>query len=98
MGVLAIGVKHALHVSVQCPQHADTRMHQWPTAFRRHNQRFGRGLPFPEVLFGLRQVHDVSGSVLQGDKLPPAGQRNGILERSLPALRVLTQRDQRQLA
>jgi hypothetical protein len=47
-----IEIEHALDVAIQSPQHADARVHQWPALLSRHDQRFRRGLPFGEVLFG----------------------------------------------
>jgi hypothetical protein len=59
-------------------------MHQRPAIFRRHHKRLGRRLPFLEVLFALRQLHDVTGGILERDELTTAGQRYRILEGPLP--------------
>jgi hypothetical protein len=39
-------VQHALDVPVKRPQHADVRVHKWPTIFRGHDDRFAGRLPF----------------------------------------------------
>jgi hypothetical protein len=54
-----------------------------------------RSLPFLELLFGLRQLLDISGGILEGDELAALGQRYRIVERSFPALGRVTRRDQR---
>lgn len=36
---------------VDRPQHADTRMKQWPSTLSCHDQRFDRGLPVRQLLF-----------------------------------------------
>jgi hypothetical protein len=51
--------------------------------------------PFLDLLFGLRQLLDISGGILEGDELAAAGQRDWIVERSFPALGCVTRRDQR---
>jgi hypothetical protein len=53
------------------------------------DQRFDRGLPFRELLFGLRKLLDIPGGVLKGDELAAAGQRDWIVERALPTPWVL---------
>ena len=76
------------------PQHSDARVHQRPAIFRRHDQRFGGRLPFIEVLFALRQLHDVSGGILERDELATAGQGNRVIEWPFPA-RCFTRSDAR---
>jgi hypothetical protein len=71
--------------AVQRPQHSNMSVHQRPATFRRHDQGLGRGLLFLEVLFGLRQLHDVAVSIFERDELAPARRRDRILERPLPA-------------
>jgi hypothetical protein len=39
---------------------------------------------FPIRMFGLRQLHDVGGSLFEGEKLPAFWQRDRILERARP--------------
>ena len=77
---LARGIKHALDVPIECPQHADARMHQKVAAFGGANQAAVRGLPFRKILLSLRQLHDVGGGILEGDELAAAHQ-----PRSVPA-------------
>jgi hypothetical protein len=54
-------------------------------AFGDQDQRFDRRLPLLELLFGLRQLLDISGRVLKRDKLAAAGERDRIFELALPA-------------
>jgi hypothetical protein len=61
--------EHALQVAVQRPQQPDPRMHQEVATFGGTDQAVDRRLPFRKVLFGLRQLHDVIGGILQRDKL-----------------------------
>jgi hypothetical protein len=53
MLLLARRIEHPLDVSVLRSHHSNVRMHQWPAIFRRHDQGFGRGLPFRALLFCL---------------------------------------------
>ena len=46
-------------------------MHQLPVIFRRRHKRLGRRLPFLEVLFAPRQLHDVGGGIAQSQQLAP---------------------------
>lgn len=46
-------------------------MRQRPAIFRRRNKRLGRRLPFLEVLFAPRQLHDVRGGIAQSQPLAP---------------------------
>jgi hypothetical protein len=50
---------------------ADPRLRMC-SLFRRHDQHFRRRLPLGEALFDLWQLHDVIGSVLEGDYSWPA--------------------------
>jgi hypothetical protein len=52
--------------------HRSPRVQERSPIFRRHDQRFRRGLPLWEALFGLWQLHDVAGGVLEGDYPWPA--------------------------
>jgi hypothetical protein len=47
-------------------------------------QRFERGLPFLELLFGLRKLLDIFGGNLESDELAAAGQPDRIIERAFP--------------
>jgi hypothetical protein len=87
MRVFARLIKHALDVPIECPQHTDARMHQEVAAFGGADQAGHRGLPFLEVLLGLRQFHDVGGGILKRDELPTARQRYRIVKRSFPTER-----------
>jgi hypothetical protein len=53
--------------------------------FDDHEQRFDRGLPLRELLFGLRKLLDVFRRILKGNKLAAAGQRDRIVEGTFPA-------------
>jgi hypothetical protein len=85
MGIFAGRFEHPLDMPVQGPQHADPRMHQEVAAFGHTDQTTDRGLPFCEVLLGLRQIHDGIGTVFERDELSTARQRYRIVELSLPA-------------
>jgi hypothetical protein len=93
MVVFAIGIEHALDVSIQRPHDADARHHRAAVAFGDQDQRFDRNLPFLELLFGLWQLLDISGCVLEGDELATLGQRDRIVEWPVPALGYVTRRD-----
>src|ERR1700730_10100152 len=75
MRVFAIGIEHALAVSVQGPHDADPREHRRAADRRDQEQRFDRCLPFLDLLFGLRKLLDMSGGILESDELAAAGQR-----------------------
>jgi len=77
-------VEHPLDMPIERPQHSDARVHQRPAIFRRHDQRFGGRLPFVEVLFALRQFHDVGGGLREGEHLAAVGQFDWILETAGP--------------
>jgi hypothetical protein len=93
---LAIWVELANVVAVQRLHNADARHHRGAAiAFGDQDQDFNGSLPFLNLLFCLRQLLDVSGSVLQRDKLATARQRYRIVERPAPALGCVTRRDPR---
>ena len=80
MMFFAIWIKLANVVAVQCPHDADPGEHCWRgPRLRNQDQGLNGGLPFLDLLFRLRQFLDVSGSVLQSDKLATARQRDGVL-------------------
>ena len=54
MRVLPARIKYPLDVTVQRPQHADARHHGRAVVLDDQEQRFGCGLPFINLLFGLR--------------------------------------------
>ena len=86
MMLFAIGIEHAFDVPVKRPHDADARHHRRAAvAFGDQDQRFDRRLPLLELLFGLRQLLDISGRVLKRDKLAAAGERDRIFELALPA-------------
>ena len=85
MGILPRRSEHLLDIPVQRPQHTDARMHQEVAAFSGADQATGCGLPFRKMLLSLRQLHDVSGSILKRDEMATAGQWYRIIKRSLPA-------------
>jgi hypothetical protein len=69
MRVFARGIKLPFDVPVQRSQHADARMHHEVAALGGADQAAGRGLPFRKILLSLRQLHDVSGGILESDEL-----------------------------
>jgi hypothetical protein len=80
-------IKHPLDVTVQGPHDADAREHRRAAvAFGDQEQDLDRSLPFLDLLFGLRQLLDISGGVLKGDELAAARQRYRVVERAFPAL------------
>jgi hypothetical protein len=78
-------VEHAIDVSILRSQHTDTRVHQRPAIFGRHNQRRNGGLPLRALVFGFRQPRDVIGGVLERDELASARQRDWVFELPVPA-------------
>jgi hypothetical protein len=84
MRVFARGVELPHDMPVQCPHDADACHHGRTAMFDNKEQRFDRGLPLRELLFGLREFLDISGGVLEGDELPAAWQRDWIVERTFP--------------
>jgi hypothetical protein len=85
MRIFARRSEHQLNMPIERPHHADARMHQKVAAFRGHEKRLDGCLPFFQILFGLRKLHDIIGSVLEGDDLTAISQHNRIVERSFPA-------------
>jgi hypothetical protein len=57
----------------------------WPPPAAQH-QRFDRRLPFRQVGFLLRQLHNVIGGVFEREKLATVRQWYRFLEFALPAL------------
>jgi hypothetical protein len=57
-----------------------------PSSNDQHHS-FDSGLPFVELLIGLRKHGDVAASVFKGDELAAIGQHDRVVERSFPALR-----------
>jgi hypothetical protein len=81
----AIGIELANVVAVQRPHDADARQHQpAATDLRGVDQVFDRGLPLLELLFGPRQLLDISGRVFERDELATAWQRDRIVEPARP--------------
>ncbi|HEY4848223.1 MAG TPA: hypothetical protein VIH87_10675 [Methylocella sp.] len=77
MMVLAVWIENPLDVSVKRPHNADAREHRRAAvAFGDQDQGFNGSLPLLDLLFGLRELLDISGSILEGDKLTTAGQRD----------------------
>jgi hypothetical protein len=85
MMILAIGIEHALDAAIERPHDADVRKHCWTTARRHQDQGLHGGLPFGRRVFGLGELGDIVARVAEGDELAPAGQRDRLVERSLPA-------------
>jgi hypothetical protein len=91
MMLFAIGIEHAFDVPVKRPHDADARHHRRAAvAFGDQDQRFDRRLPLLELLFGLRQLLDISGRVLKRDKLAAAGERDRIFELALQPRSLMT--------
>jgi hypothetical protein len=86
MMILARRIKHPLDVTVQGPHDADAREHRRAVLVDDQKQGLDRSLPFLDLLFGLRQLLDISGGILEGDELATLGQRDRIVERPVPAL------------
>jgi hypothetical protein len=85
MMVFAVGIELASVVAVQCLHDTDPRQHRRPVLrLRDQDQGLNGRLPFLDLLFGLRQLLDISGGILESDKLATAGQRDWILEFALP--------------
>jgi hypothetical protein len=73
--------------TVQGSHNANPREHRRAAvAFGDQDQRFDCGLPFLDLLLGLRQLLNIFAGVLESDKLAAAGQRYRIFERPVPAL------------
>ncbi len=62
MRLFAIGID-SLHAVVHSPQHPDSRVKQWGSTFRSHDQCLYGGLPVWQLLLSLRQLLDVLGGV-----------------------------------
>jgi hypothetical protein len=86
MPVLARRIEHPLDVTVQGSHDADAREHRRAVLADDQKQGLDRILPFLDLLFGLRQLLDISGGILEGDELATLGQRDRIVERPVPAL------------
>jgi hypothetical protein len=65
-------------------------------AFRSPDQATDSRLPFGPVLFGRWQLRDVVGSILQGDEILAAGQRDGILKPGGPGQSEPSKEQERQ--
>src|SRR5258706_7500026 len=88
MRIFARRIEHPLDVPVQCPHNADARHHGRAVVLDDQEHGFDRRLPLGEILLGFGQLHhDVTGGVLEGDKLATAGKGNRIDAGPLPALR-----------
>jgi hypothetical protein len=86
MGVFAIWIELANDAPVQGPHEADASKHRRAAVFDNQEQRFDRGLPLRDLLFGLRQLLDIFGSILEGDEMAAARQRDRVIERALSNL------------
>jgi hypothetical protein len=86
MMVFSVGIELANDVAVQRLHDADPGEHCWAgLRLRDQDQGLNGGLPFLDLLFRLRQFLDISGSVLQRDKLATARQRYRFIEGTFPA-------------
>ena len=75
----------AFDVTVQGPHDPDAREHRRAVLVDDQKQGLDRILPFLDLLFGLRQLLDISGGILEGDELALARQRDRIFEFAFPA-------------
>jgi hypothetical protein len=76
MMIFPVRIELANVVAVQRLHEADARKHgRSAVAFGDQDHDFNGSLPIIDLLFGLRQFLDVSGSVLQRDELATARQR-----------------------
>jgi hypothetical protein len=94
MRVFAIGVEHALDVTVQCLHDADPGEHCRPSTRSDKHQGFHRCLPFRRGMLGFRKLGDVVAGVLKRDELAAARQINRIFEWPSPPYWRLMQRGQ----
>jgi len=85
VSIVAVRIKHALEVPVQCCHDADPRELRWPVIFYNQQQRFHRCLPFFGIVLCLGQFGDVGTGVLQRGELATAPQRDRIVEAPLPS-------------
>jgi hypothetical protein len=56
---------------VQSPRHSNTGVHHEVATFGGSDQATDGGLPFLEILLGLRQFHDLGGGIAQSQQLAP---------------------------
>jgi hypothetical protein len=68
MCLFAIGIEHPLDVTVQRPHDADPGQHRGTAGLCNEDERLHGGLPFGRGVLRLRQLHDVVGSVPQGEE------------------------------
>jgi hypothetical protein len=80
MRVFPRWIEHALDVAVQRPHEADAHHHGRPIEIDDQEQGFDRSLPLLESLLGLRQFHDIVGSVLESNELATVGEGDRVLE------------------
>ena len=84
--------EHPLDVAVQCPHDADARHHRRaPVAFGDQDQDFNGSRPLLDLLFGLRQLLDISGGVFERDELATARQGNPLYDRAGLCARIRPQ-------
>jgi hypothetical protein len=85
MMIFARRIKHPLNVSIERSYDANACQHRRPAlAFGDQDQDFNGSLPLLELLFGLRELLDISGGILEGYELAAAGQRDRIVEPAFP--------------
>jgi hypothetical protein len=84
MVILAIGIEHALDVTVKRPHYADPREHRWAARLSHQNQSFHRCLPFWGFVLGLWKFHDVVAGIFERDEGSSALQLYRIIERTFP--------------
>jgi hypothetical protein len=70
MGIFALGIEHPLDITVQRLRDPDPRQHRWPVLLDHQQQCLDSGLPFVELLVGLRKLGDVGPPRLEGEQLP----------------------------
>ena len=90
--VLAVGIKHPLHMSVQGSHDPDPREHRWPVMLGDQDQRLHRSLPLWSRVFSPRELGDVGSGVPQRRELPSVRQVDWILERRRPGHSTIAHR------
>ena len=72
-------------MTVQCPHDADPREHRRASERRDQDQAFHCGLPFLDLVNGLRKLGDVGAGISKRLQRPAIWERNRIVETPLPS-------------
>jgi hypothetical protein len=78
-------VKLPFDVTIERSHHADPGEHRRATALGNQQKRLHRGLPFCGIVFGLGELGDVEGGVLQCDQLAALCPWDRLFEFSRPS-------------